>query len=116
MIKKIYIRKIILTCFISVTLISIGAAISAETALRKYSELKNTLHPFNITQASKDEASYYIKEYGEIIGVFGNNGELLYTVDIYIKTLPASDRSLLRDGIVAHNCEELYEILGDYDS
>ena len=116
MIKYVYIRKAIVTCFISVALISIGSAISAQVALEKYLSLESALSPMDTTQASKTEGCFYIKEHEDIIGVFNSEGELLYTVNVYTKMLPASDRALLRNGIAARDREELYEILGDYNS
>lgn len=115
MISLICIRKAIVCGAISVSLIAVGAAITATNALEKCRSFENERSTVEVSKETTDEA-FYIKEYGEIIGVFDSSGELLYTVEVYTKTLPASDRALLKRGISAGSREELYEILGDYDA
>ena len=116
MISRIYIRKAIFTACILIALISVGAAITAVSALEKYTRLEGAVQSFQASSAIHSEEIYYIKEHGEIIGVFDGKVELLYTVEVYVKTLPATDRTLLKKGIAARDREELYEILGDYDA
>ena len=116
MIPLNYVKRALLTASLSVALISVGAAITATNALEKCRLLENEK---NVSQVSKETVSnegFYIKEHGEIIGVFDKEGALLYTVEVYTKTLPAPDRALLKKGIAARDREELYEILGDYDA
>ena len=113
-------RRIALTAFISVTLIAFGAAISAVTALDRYIDLSEQLKAVgsNLTSATVSGTSdgYWVKEYNEVIGVFSFDGRLEYTVDIFIRTLPKTDRELLKNGIFAKDNAELLEILGDYTS
>ena len=117
MISRIYFSKAIFTSCISIALISIGAAVAASNALEKYSKLECAVQSYKTSSVAQTRNDgYFIKEHGEIIGVFGGDGELLYTVEVYTKTLPATDRKLLKEGIAARNREELYEILGDYDA
>lgn len=116
MIKSCYIRKAIFTAYVSIALISTGSAIAAATTPEKHTIPENTvLYSEAVSEVKRDEI-YYIKEHGEVIGVFDGEGELLYTVEVYVKTLPAADRALLKKGIAARDREELYEILGDYDA
>lgn len=114
MIPKFYIRRAILTAFISVSLISIGAALSATSALQKYEALE--YEALTASKESETNEIFFVRSHGEVIGVFDDRGELLYTVDVYIKTLPVQDRAILNKGITATSREELYEILGDYDA
>ena len=109
-------RRAVVCAAISVSLIAVGAAITATNALEKCRKLENEKTLSEVLKVVEADESFYIKEYGEIIGVFDSNGELLYTVEVYIKTLPAPDRALLKKGIAAAGSEELYKILGDYDS
>ena len=91
-----YIRRAIMTASVSIALISLGAAITATSALEKCRLLENEK---NVSQVSKEnvrDEGFYIKEHGEVIGVFDGEGELLYTVEVYTKTLPAPDRALLK--------------------
>ena len=59
---------------------------------------------------------FIAKEYDEKIGIFNAEGKLLQTVDIYTKTLPKTDRALLREGIELKSEEELLALIEDYSS
>lgn len=113
-------RRIIFTVIVSVSLIAFGAAMAAMAALDRYSfiikelEALDTSSTFAELEVSKKR--YLVREHEGIIGVFSLNGELEYTVEIYVKTLPEKDRQLLKSGIYAQNREELLEILGDYNA
>ena len=113
-------RRIIFTAFISISLIAFGADLSAVSALDKYGELIKEIDTISSKHTSIEpettDMSFWVREHEGIIGVFDNGGELEYTVEIYIKTLPEKDRRLLRSGIYAKNREELLEILGDYNA
>ena len=114
-------RRIIFTAFLSVTLVAVGAAISAVSALDKYGTLLKELQSLDSkhTSVQVSEIStgrFWVREHEGVIGVFDEDGNLQYTVEIYIKTLPEKDRLLLRDGIFACDKNELLEILGDYNS
>lgn len=115
MFKQLYIKKAILTVCISIALISVGATITAVHALDKFNMLEKEV--FNSSVRTDNEPDYYyVKEHNDMIGIFDEQDSLLYTVEVYTKTLPAKDRALLKEGIVAQTREELYEILGDYDA
>ncbi len=113
-------RRIIFTAFVSVSLIALGAAISAVAALDKYGTLIKEIQSFDSKyasiQISEPSGSFWVREHEGVIGVFGIDGELEYTVEVYIKTLPEKDRQLLKDGIFAKDKSELLEILGDYNA
>lgn len=116
MIKSCYIRKAVFTVYLSIALISTGSAIAAAITLERQATPDNTILSSEAVSEVKRDEIYYIKEHGEVIGVFDGEGELLFTVEVYVKTLPAADRALLKKGIAARDREELYEILGDYDA
>ena len=113
-------RRIIFTIFVSISLMAFGAAISAVTALDKYGMLIKEIEGLDTKYVSievNDESScFWVREHEGVIGVFGVDGELEYTVEVYIKTLPEKDRQLLKNGIYAASREELLEILGDYNA
>lgn len=44
------------------------------------------------------------------------NGEISYILDVYINTLPKTDKALLEEGIVVYSERELYRIIEDYSS
>ena len=110
-------RRIIFTVFVSISLIALGAALSAVSALDKYGMLIKEVDALNTKYVAfeSDDESFWVREHEGIIGVFGIDGELEYTVEVYIKTLPEKDRQLLKNGIYAADKEELLEILGDYN-
>ena len=113
-------RRIVFTAFVSVSLIALGAAISAATALEKYGMLIKEIQAFDSKyvsiQIDDKSESFWVREHEGVIGVFDNDGLLQYTVEVYIKTLPEKDRLLLKDGIFAKSKTELFEILGDYNA
>ena len=113
-------RRIIFTIFVSISLIAFGAAISAVSALDRYEMLIKEIQSFDSKyvsiQVSEPDGCFWVREHEGVIGVFGIDGELEYTVEVYIKTLPEKDRQLLKNGIYAANREELLEILGDYNA
>lgn len=114
-------RRIIFTAFVSVSLIALGAALSAVSALDRYGAILKEIEGLDARYASAtatdddSDICYIVREHEGIIGVFTADGDPLYTVEVYIKTLPEADRKLLYDGIYAASREELLEILGDYD-
>ena len=56
---------------------------------------------------------YEIKEYNGKVCAF-ENGNLIYSLDTYVFTLPEKDQKLILDGIVTTDKNELYEILSEY--
>ena len=112
-------RRIFFTFFVSVALIALGAAISAVAALDRYGALAKELEGLDSryvsVNTSESDGSYWVREHGGIIGVFTADGNLEYTVEVYVKTLPEADRRLLSDGIFARDRSELLEIIGDYN-
>lgn len=59
---------------------------------------------------------WIIKEYEGRIGVFSEDGVLLEVIDIYVKTLPETDKNLLRDGIRVNSEQALKAIVEDYSN
>lgn len=106
--------------YFTVFLVLLFVAASIMTCLFVFdSKLENITAPKNETgvlpviNVTENEKSYEVKEYNGRIGVFEDNS-LLYTVDVYVFTLPKSDQKLLSDGIKADSKEELNEILEEY--
>ena len=60
------------------------------------------------------EVLFIAKEYEEKIGIFDTSGCLVQTIDIYTKTLPKTDRALLREGIELRSEDELISLIEDY--
>ena len=110
-----YIKKIIFTIFVSTFLLALGAALTSVYTLERYEAI--TVGSINDTFAGGDatvSVGYCVKEQDGIIGVYDSSNELMYTVEVYVKTLPAKDREILRKGIYADSYGEVLEILGDY--
>ena len=59
-------------------------------------------------------APYLVTSHKGIIGLFDAAGALLKTANVYIMTLPASDRAALEVGIPAGSWAEALQILGMY--
>ncbi len=74
----------------------------------------------NISDSESEEITdniekYIMREYMGKIGVFSEDGILLYSLDVYTKTLPEADRRLLREGIEIFGKKALNELIQDYD-
>ena len=112
-------RRIAFTAFFSVALIALGAALSAVSALDKYGAIIKEIDSITAKSVSVDteeEQCFFVRAHDGIIGVFSTDGELEYTLEVYVKTLPETDRHLLEKGIFAKSKAELLEILADYDA
>ena len=57
---------------------------------------------------------YLIAECNGIIGLFDASGELIQTVNVFVMTLPETDREALAVGIPASSWQEACEMLGRY--
>ncbi len=62
------------------------------------------------------QRQWTVREYEQVIGVFDEEGKLVYTLDVYVKTLPQTDRNLLREGICVTSEKQLRELIEDYSS
>lgn len=113
-----YIKRIIFTVFVVTFLLAFGAAITSVYTLERYESLSVEKISSSVSESSTSEISqatgYLIKEFEGVIGVFEKTDKLMYKVDVYVKTLPARDRELLKNGIFAESYGEVLEILGDY--
>ena len=58
---------------------------------------------------------YTIKSHKGRIGIF-EDSKLSYLLDVYINTLPKTDRDLLEEGIIVYSDSELHSIIEDYTS
>ena len=65
------------------------------------------------TEKTEPSVTYMVKEHEGRVGIY-ENGELAYLLDVYTKTLPKSDRDLLKEGIMAYSKAELKKIIEDY--
>lgn len=66
------------------------------------------------TEAPTEESLWIVREYEKKIGIFSEDGVLLDVVEVYTKTLPSADRTLLREGIFVRSRKELYSLMEDY--
>lgn len=66
------------------------------------------------SETQTSETEYTVKSYEGKIGIFTDNGTLIRVIDVYIKTLPKADRTLLEKGFVVLGETELYAIIEDY--
>ena len=87
---------------------------------RKVNELENkytqnTLPVFKETTDTENpvQSVYTLKEFNGKIGVF-KDGDFQYQVDIYMFSLPETDKKLLQQGIIASTEQELNDIISSY--
>ena len=67
-------------------------------------------------QTDSESNTWILREYQGKIAVFDENGELVKVLDSYVKSLPAADQALLREGLAVHSREALWELIQDYTS
>ena len=67
-------------------------------------------------QTAPSQTVWFVKEYNGKIGIFKEDGTLTEVLDTYVKTLPAADQSLLREGITVRSREALRSLIEDYTS
>ena len=109
--------KILMLIIISLNLIIIlMLSIGLYFLGNRLNELKNTpendLPAFEETEP-KPSDTYTLKDYNGKIGIYQNDS-LVYTLDVYVFTLPEKDKKLLNEGITFSNIEELYSAIEEY--
>lgn len=57
---------------------------------------------------------FIVREHMGRIGIFSSDGTLIEMIDVYVKTLPIADRSLLEEGFEVVGKQRLYSIIEDY--
>ena len=60
-------------------------------------------------------ATYLFTEYQGLIGVFNDTGELVRTINVFIMTLPESEKEALYVGIPAYSYEEMCKIAEQFE-
>ena len=65
---------------------------------------------------NEDNGFWIVKEHFGMIGIFDENGALTEVIEIYTKTLPETDRALLREGIKVTSRQSLDALIEDYGS
>jgi len=68
------------------------------------------------TETATEKYLKFAKEYEGKIGIFSEDGKLEKTIDVYVKTLPETDRRLLKEGIILFSEDELRSLIEDYSS
>ena len=109
--------KILMLIIISLNLIIIlMLSIGLYFLGNRLNELKNTpendLPTFEETDP-KPSNTYTLKDYNGKIGIYQNDS-LVYTLDVYVFTLPEKDKKLLNEGITFSNIEELCSAIEEY--
>ena len=67
-----------------------------------------------LKQETEVEEKYFIREHDGRIGVFDENEILIEMIDVYIKTLPETDKKLLKEGFTVIGEKALGAIREDY--
>ena len=66
------------------------------------------------TTTETEEGGWFLRVWGDEIGVFREDGTLVRVIGTNIKALPKTDRDLLEEGIYAPNKEALISLIEDY--
>lgn len=76
-----------------------------------YVSPEESLKVFSDTEAAQ---VWIVREYDERIGIFNSDNVLVHIIETHIKTLPVTDRDLLREGIKVTSRKELLSVIEDY--
>lgn len=68
------------------------------------------------SQTKMPEALYQLKEHNGKIAVVSTDGSIIEILDVYVFTLPETDKSQLLSGIPLYSETELLSIIQDYTS
>ena len=109
---KYYIKPILIFSIILIISLSFFYMLTAKKIEKSQNEQEqnNDIPAFEETNP---ETIYLIKDFNGKIGIFENDA-LIYTLDVYIFSLPQKDQKLLSEGISVSSKEELYEIIEEY--
>ena len=69
--------------------------------------------PTSTAEITKAEI-YTVRTHMGVIGIFNSGGELIRTIDVYIKVLPEADRRMLEEGFEVVGKQQLNSIIEDY--
>ena len=112
---KYYLKPITIFSIILIVSLLFFYLLTSNKIEKTYSENNNIDEENDIPafEETKTETLYLIKEFNGKIGIFENDA-LIYTLDVYIFTLPKKDQKLLSEGISVSSKEELYKIIEEY--
>ena len=106
-----------LLIFMAFHILKTSGRSESETIYKREYIYVNASTELPMTEATiKDESVWIVKEHFGQIGIFTEDGTLLRTIEIYTKTLPETDRMLLKEGIRIVTKESLYSLIEDYSS
>ena len=118
-----YSTILLLSAIIGVTVLSTRLKRSVNTVTETVTEkeivyvyAENDILPSEPEQSEPEEKIWIVREYRGQIGIFSEDDTLVRTINVYIKTLPETDRILLKEGIRVTSERQLYSIIEDYSS
>ena len=118
-----YSAILLLSAIIGVTVLATRLNRPANTVTETVTEketvyvyVENDVLPSAPETSEPDEKIWIVREYRGQIGIFSEDDTLVRTINVYIKTLPETDRILLKEGIRVTSERQLYSIIEDYSS
>ena len=66
------------------------------------------------SETAPSQEEYTVKSHEGKIGIFYKEDTLIRIIDVYVKTLPKADQTLLEKGLLVTNEAELRSIIEDY--
>ena len=118
-----YSAILLLSAIIGVTVLATRLNRPANTVTETVTEkeivyvyAENDVPPSAPETSEPDEKIWIVREYRGQIGIFSEDDTLVKTINVYIKTLPETDRILLKEGIRVTSERQLYSIIEDYSS
>ena len=109
--NNIFSMSILLTNFFVIILLVL-VLYQLSIVKSKINEQNHDIPAFEESEEIKTDV-YCLKDYNGKIGIYKNEA-LVYTLDVYIFTLPEADKKLLADGIEVSTKKELLDIIEMY--
>lgn len=117
--KKIFIFSIFIVTLLIITSIVICYLMLNESVSEKMSQAITPQAPIEDNDINVEaikptpEPFYELKDYNGKIGIYEDDS-LIYTLDVFIFTLPQADQLLLKDGIIVTSKVDLMNLIEEY--
>ena len=97
-----------------VTVCSISLCTAAGIIRENAEAAKNADISDMITVVTDEETIYFLREHNGKIGIFSEENKLIETLDVFVMTLPRTDREALTDGITVRGTDNLNALKEDF--
>ena len=118
----VYCLLLIVLCAVSVSFVKRSASLDFGTEIDEQTQAEEIVYVpvFVESESESGEEStlqneiFTLKSYKGKIGIFDSSAKLIDVIEVYVKTLPSTDRRMLEEGIEVSGREALISAIEDY--